>query len=66
VPVRAGVDAVGEPADQVQQGYFEARMRWTQGQGAWPAFWLYSWRHLNNPDYFNINSYCADNSPCGG
>jgi hypothetical protein len=23
-------------------GYFEARMRWTAGPGAWPAFWLLS------------------------
>jgi hypothetical protein len=23
-------------------GYFEARMRWTRGNGAWPAFWLLS------------------------
>jgi hypothetical protein len=23
-----------------QYGYFEARMRWTTGQGIWPAFWL--------------------------
>lgn len=23
-------------------GYYEARMRWTKGAGAWPAFWLIS------------------------
>ena len=23
-----------------QYGYFEARMKWTRGAGAWPAFWL--------------------------
>ena len=23
-----------------RHGYFEARMRWTKGNGAWPAFWL--------------------------
>jgi hypothetical protein len=23
-------------------GYFEARMRWTKGNGSWPAFWLFS------------------------
>ena len=22
------------------KGYFEARLRWTRGNGAWPAFWL--------------------------
>jgi beta-glucanase (GH16 family) len=22
------------------KGYFEARMRWTKGNGAWPAFWM--------------------------
>jgi hypothetical protein len=26
-------------------GYFEARMRWTKGPGAWPAFWLSSTYH---------------------
>jgi beta-glucanase (GH16 family) len=26
----------------VRQGYFEARMRWTKGPAAWPAFWLAS------------------------
>ena len=25
-----------------QYGYFEARMKWTAGAGAWPAFWLIS------------------------
>jgi chitodextrinase/beta-glucanase (GH16 family) len=25
-----------------QYGYFEARMRWTKGAGAWPGFWLLS------------------------
>jgi beta-glucanase (GH16 family) len=25
-----------------QYGYFEARMRWTKGPAAWPAFWLLS------------------------
>ncbi len=24
------------------QGYFEARIKWTSGDGAWPAFWLLS------------------------
>jgi hypothetical protein len=28
-----------------RQGYFEARMRWTKGPGAWPAFWLSSTYH---------------------
>src|SRR5436853_6929755 len=23
-----------------EYGYFEARMRWTPGQGAWPGFWV--------------------------
>jgi hypothetical protein len=32
-----------------KQGYFEARMRWTKGQGAWPAFWLMSYAHATNP-----------------
>ena len=25
-----------------QYGYFEARIKWTKGDGAWPAFWLIS------------------------
>jgi beta-glucanase (GH16 family) len=25
-----------------RRGYFEARMRWTNGNGSWPAFWLFS------------------------
>jgi Glycosyl hydrolases family 16 len=32
-----------------KQGYFEARMRWTKGPGAWPAFWLLSYAHATNP-----------------
>jgi beta-glucanase (GH16 family) len=42
-------------------GYFEARMRWTKGDGAWPGFWLYSTRHAKNPAWPNINPYCANN-----
>ena len=26
-------------------GYFEARMKWTNARGSWPAFWLYSYQH---------------------
>jgi beta-glucanase (GH16 family) len=26
-------------------GYFEARMKWSSGDGAWPGFWLYSYQH---------------------
>ena len=43
-------------------GYFEARMRWTKGAGAWPAFWLFSYRHATNPSWPSINPYCAQNS----
>lgn len=25
-----------------RRGYFEARLRWTRGNGSWPAFWLFS------------------------
>jgi hypothetical protein len=25
-----------------RRGYFEARLRWTKGNGSWPAFWLFS------------------------
>jgi hypothetical protein len=31
-----------------KRGYFEARMKWTQGDGAWPAFWLLSYPHATN------------------
>jgi hypothetical protein len=44
-----------------KQGYFEARMRWTKGAGAWPGFWLYSKRHAKNPAWPDINPYCAKN-----
>jgi beta-glucanase (GH16 family) len=43
-----------------QYGYLEARMRWTAGNGAWPGFWLLSYRHATNPDYPSINSYCTE------
>jgi beta-glucanase (GH16 family) len=33
-----------------QYGYFEARMKWSGGHGAWPAFWLYSYRHATDED----------------
>jgi Glycosyl hydrolases family 16/Bacterial TSP3 repeat len=33
-----------------QYGYFEARMKWTKGNGAWPAFWLYSYQHAIDED----------------
>ena len=33
-----------------QYGYFEARMKWSGGHGAWPAFWLYSYRHAIDED----------------
>jgi hypothetical protein len=34
-----------------RRGYFEARMRWTKGNGAWPAFWLLSRTHATNPKW---------------
>jgi beta-glucanase (GH16 family) len=45
---------------QFQYGYIEARMKWTDGKGVWPGFWLYSYRHSTNPDYPDVNSYCAN------
>jgi beta-glucanase (GH16 family) len=33
-----------------QYGYFEARMKWSKGNGAWPGFWLYSYRHATDQD----------------
>jgi hypothetical protein len=44
-----------------QYGYMEARMSWTAGNGAWPAFWLLSYRHTVNPSWPNINPFCAEN-----
>ena len=40
--------------------YFEARMRWTKGLGAWPTFWLVSTRHAKNPAFPSLNPYCAN------
>jgi beta-glucanase (GH16 family) len=40
-------------------GYFESRMKWTAGQGGWPAFWLYSYRHATNPAWPSINPLCS-------
>jgi beta-glucanase (GH16 family) len=31
-----------------QYGYFEARMKWSKGDGAWPGFWLYSYKHATD------------------
>ena len=44
-----------------QQGYFEARMKWTKGDGAWPGFWLFSYRHATNPSWPSLNPYCKNN-----
>ncbi len=46
-------------------GYFEARMKWSAGRGAWPGFWLYSYRHATNPDWPAVNSWCAENWRAG-
>jgi Glycosyl hydrolases family 16 len=42
-----------------KQGYFEARMRWTAGNGSSPAFWLFSTRHATNSVWPDINPVCA-------
>lgn len=39
-----------------RQGYFEARMRWTKGPGAWPAFWLSSTHHYTTHRCPYLNS----------
>lgn len=44
-----------------QQGYFEARMQSTKGDGAWPGFWLYSYRHATNPSWPSVNPFCQNN-----
>jgi beta-glucanase (GH16 family) len=33
------------------KGYFETLMRWTGGNGSWPAFWLASIAGASNPNY---------------
>jgi beta-glucanase (GH16 family) len=43
------------------QGYFEARMKWTGARGAWPGFWLFSYRHSTNDFWPSINPFCANN-----
>ena len=50
----------GSKARVFKRGYFEARMKWTKGKGAWPAFWLSSYRNATNPDWPSLNSYCQD------
>jgi beta-glucanase (GH16 family) len=40
------------------RGYFEARLRWMKGNGAWPGFWLMSYRHATNPAWPAVNPYC--------
>jgi beta-glucanase (GH16 family) len=42
-----------------QYGYFEARMKWSAGHGAWPGFWLYSYRHATNPAWPSVNPICS-------
>jgi beta-glucanase (GH16 family) len=40
-------------------GYFEASMKWTKGNGAWPGFWLLSYRHATNPSWPSVNPICS-------
>jgi beta-glucanase (GH16 family) len=51
----------GTSAKVFQYGYMETSMRWTIGDGAWPAFWLLSYRHSTNPSWPSISPYCAQN-----
>lgn len=44
-----------------QYGYFEARLKWTAAQGAWPGFWLLSYRHATNAAWPSVNPYCSSN-----
>lgn len=42
----------GQPNPQsFQEGYFEARMKWTGRPGSGPAFWLLSTAHATNPKW---------------
>lgn len=40
-----------DPKISFKQGYFETRLRWTGGQGSWPAFWLIGTAGADNPNY---------------
>ena len=40
-------------------GYFEVGMKWSKGNGAWPGFWLLSYRHATNADWPSVNSECV-------
>jgi beta-glucanase (GH16 family) len=51
----------GTSPKKFTRGYFEARMKWTKGKGAWPAFWLSSYRHATNQAFPSINPYCQNN-----
>jgi beta-glucanase (GH16 family) len=57
-----GINVTTLKSHSFRRGYFEARMRWTKGQGAWPAFWLLSTRHAKNSSAWpDVNPYCANN-----
>jgi hypothetical protein len=43
-------------ARSFRRGYFEARMRWTKGNGAWPAFWLSATNHAHGIDCPPLNA----------
>jgi len=45
-----------------RRGYFDARIRYTDNNVAWPAFWLLSYAHATNPSYPSLNPSCADNA----
>ena len=34
-------------------------MKWSGGHGAWPGFWLYSYRHATNPAWPSVNPICS-------
>jgi beta-glucanase (GH16 family) len=56
------VTTEGDNPRTFNQGYFEARMKWTKGNGAWPGFWLLSHRHAVNPAWPSLNPACAQKS----
>ena len=47
------VNTMGE-GFAVQEGYFEAKMKFPSSMGAWPAFWLKPRRKWTNPQATNI------------
>ena len=50
--ITTGPYSFGDPVKKAWEfGYFEARMKFTDGKGSWPAFWLISSAHATWPSW---------------